>query len=300
MTKVSVIVPFYGVEEYIGRCAESLMAQTYPEVEFIFVNDGTKDRSEEVLRGVLARFPERDVRLVVQENAGLPRARAKGLEYATGQYVMHVDSDDWIEPDAVEKLVAAAESTGADLVYHDFWKEYATRSKLDCEKHYSSADKITYMRRLYRDRAYGYLWNKFARRELYKDIFVPRYNMHEDIVVATQLLYKAQKIEQLSVPLVHYRRTNAAAATKVARKKRRMQSANNFLDLYEHFSGASCVEPVADDIILRAAWVGFSLGKELFTERPYLKEKARHLPWMPGHRVLLLQQLILKIWLLFQ
>lgn len=298
---VSVIVPFYGVEKYIAACADSILSQTYRNIEFIFVNDGTKDKSEEVLRETLAKYPDRNTRIVVQENAGLPRARAAGLGYASGKYIMHLDSDDWIEPDAVELLVAKAESTGADLVYHDFWKEYSNRSKLDRERLYTTSDKVTYMRRLYRDRAYGYLWNKFALRELYTDVFVPRYNMHEDIVVATQLIFKAQHIERLPVPLVHYRRTNPGASTKVATKKRRGQSARNFLDLYEHYSGSiegSPVEPVADDIILRAAWVAFSLDRELFAERPYLKEKAKHLPFIPGHRVLLLEQLILKLWLL--
>ena len=146
----------------------------------------------------------------------------------------------------------------------------------------------------------GYLWNKCARRSLYDGVFFPRYNMHEDVVVATQLLFKAKSLAQLSVPLVHYRRDNPSASTRVSKARRRGQMARNYLDLYEYYREnlpASPVAPVLNDLILRAAYVGYSLDRSLFDERPYLKELARRLPFMPFHRVLLLEQLCLKLWL---
>ena len=299
---VSLIVPIYGVEQYIEKCAESALRQSYPAIQFVFVNDGTKDRSMEVLSGVLERFPERDVTIVNKENGGLPQARLSGLKVAKGEYIMHLDSDDWLEPDAVSLLISKAAETGADLVYYNFWKEYPHRSKLDREKPYSAANKTKYMRRLYNDGAYGYLWNKFCRRELYDGVFFPKYNMHEDVVVATQLIFKAARIEQLPVPLVHYRRDNPSASTRVGKKKRRGQMARNYLDLYEHYLPAletSPIGPVVNDILLRAAWVAESLDRELYEERPYLAAAAKHLPLMPGHRVLLVQQLWLKLNILF-
>ena len=299
---VSVIVPIYGVEAYIAQCAESLLVQTYPAIQFIFVNDGTKDRSMDVLSNVLARFPGRQVCIVNQENRGLPQARAAGLRVAEGEYIQHVDSDDWVEPDLVERLVHKAQESGADLVYFNFWKEHASYRKLDRERHYDSSRKVLYMRRLYNYRAYGYVWNKFARKSLYDHLFFPRLNMHEDIVISTQLLFRAQHIEQLPVPLVHYRRNNPSSVMHLAIKKRRVQSANNLLDMYEHYReqmAGSPVEPVLDVLILRCAWVAFSLDRELYRERPYLKEMARRLPLIPGRRVNLFQQLILKVYLAF-
>lgn len=299
-TLVTVIIPFYGVEKYIAACAESLMRQTWEATQFIFVNDGTRDRSREVLSEVLACYPGRNTRIVDQENTGLPRARAAGMPYAAGKYIMHVDSDDWVEEDAVERLVRFAEEKDADLVFCDFWKEYGSHRKLDRERDYTAADKLTYMRRLYRDGAYGYLWNKFARKSLYEGIFVPQYTMHEDIVVATQLLHRAGTIVHLPVPLIHYRRNNPTASTREATKRRRGQYARNYLDLFEAYRDClpgSPVEPVLDDLILRAAWVGYSLDRALFDERPYLKEMARKLPLMPFHRVTIAGQLILKAFL---
>lgn len=299
---VSVIVPIYGVEAYIGRCAESLMAQTYPAIQFIFVNDGTEDRSMEVLAGVLKQYPQRNVSIINKANAGLPQARATGLAAAEGEYILHVDSDDWVEPDLVERVVEKAMETGADLVYFDFWKDFPKYRKRDSERHYDTADKELFMRRLYNYQAYGYVWCKFARKSLYDQLFFPVFNMHEDIVISTQLLFRARHLEQLSVPLLHYRQGNNSSITHASRVKRRVQSANNMLDLYEHYRdclAGSPVEPVLDDLVLRSSWVAFSLCKDLFRERPYLKGMARRLPLMPGRRVNLLQQLILKVYLVF-
>ena len=114
---VSVIVPIYGVEAYIEQCARSVLGQSYPRLECIFVNDGTPDRSMEILSAVLKEFPQRNVVVVDKENGGLPHARWSGLEVATGEYIMHVDADDWLERlapdqardhDALHQLRAAA------------------------------------------------------------------------------------------------------------------------------------------------------------------------------------------------
>jgi len=272
---VSLIVPIYGVEPYIAQCARSVLSQTYDNVEFIFVDDGTKDASMDILAEVLQEFPQRNVRIVNKENAGLPKARQSGLELATGEYVMHVDADDWIEPDAVEKLVAEALRTGADLVYCDFWKEYGAHSKLDHEKHYSVETKDKWMNRLYNDGAYGFVWCKFCKRSLYEHIFVPSYNMHEDIVFSTQLIWRASCIAQLSVPLIHYRRTNASSTSRVARNKRRVQSARNLLDFCAN--GGEEIAVVRKSIIKKAAWNAFRYDRSLFAQYPFLKAEAPRL-----------------------
>jgi len=269
---VSVIVPVYGVEAYIGQCARSILAQTYPHLECIFVNDGTPDRSMEILADVVKEFPERNVVVVNKENGGLPRARWSGLEVATGEYIMHVDSDDWLEPDAAARLVEEALRSDADLVYCDFWKEYGHRHKLDHERTYTVQNKARWMKRLYDNGAYGYVWCKFAKRSLYQDMFVPRYNMHEDIVFSTQLIWRASRIAQLSVPLIHYRRTNSSSATRVAKAKRRIQSARNILDLCKN--GGPEVAAVRKEIIRKAAWNAFRYDRSLFEEYPFLREEA--------------------------
>ena len=125
------------------------------------------------------------------------------------------------------------------------------------------------MKRLYNDRAYGYVWCKFARRSLYDGIFAPKYNMHEDIVFSTQLIYRAGSIAQLGRPLVHYRRNNPGASTRVARAKRRVQSARNLLDLYAN--GGPEVQVVRKQLLNKCFWRALRYDRSLFKEYPFLR-----------------------------
>ena len=96
---VSVIIPIYKVEKYVCRCAETLMQQTLEDVEYIFVDDATPDKSMEVLSTVLAKYPHREEQIHIihhKKNQGLPAARNSGLRIATGEYVFHCDSDDYV------------------------------------------------------------------------------------------------------------------------------------------------------------------------------------------------------------
>ena len=299
---VSVIVPVYGVEKYISRCAESLFAQTWPRIEFIFVDDGSPDGSVAVLEAVISRqdasLRER-VHLIRKTNEGLPKARESGMKAARGAYVLHVDSDDWLEPMAVEHLVCIAEETGADIVVFDFWKEYGHRRKLDSEKDSSIADPDLFRKRLYTYASYGYVWNKFYRRDVCEDLYYPSYSMHEDIVFNTQALFRARKIVHLKEGLYHYNRTNAASATRVAQRLRRSRSARNMMDFYRHFVHQvnSPLRGVDDEIILRAAWIGLTKDRSLFEDYPELSSLALSYPLKAGRFVGLGAQLILKIYL---
>ena len=116
---VSIITPVYGAEEFIGRTAESLFGQTYADIEYIFVDDCSPDRSIERMQEVLSRYPHRQpqVRVVRHaKNRGVAAARNSGVEAATGDYIYYVDADDWIEPDAIEQMCALAAVRDADIV----------------------------------------------------------------------------------------------------------------------------------------------------------------------------------------
>jgi len=299
---VSVIVPVYGVEKYIARCARSLFAQSWPAIEFIFVDDGSPDGSVTVLTEVLsqceASLRER-VHLIRKANEGLPKARESGMKAAHGDYILHVDSDDWLEPVAVEHLVRKAEETDADIVVFDFWKEFGHGRKLDREKDSSIADPDLFRKRLYTYASYGYVWNKFYRREICEDLYYPSYSMHEDIVFNTQALFRARKIVHLKEGLYHYNRTNAGSVTRVAQKLRRSRSARNMMDFYRRFAGEENgpLRGVDDEIILRAAWIGLTKDKTLFRDYPELGSLALKYPLKAGRFVGLGAQLILKLYL---
>ena len=103
MPKVSVIVPFYNVERYIEKCVETLVDQTLKDIEIILVNDGSKDRSIEIVNQFLERYPEKLVYLE-KENGGLSDARNYAIDYAKGEYIAFLDSDDYVEKDMYDKM----------------------------------------------------------------------------------------------------------------------------------------------------------------------------------------------------
>ena len=137
---ISLVVPVYGVEKYIAEFARSVFSQTYPHVQFIFMNDGTKDNSIQVLNEVINNeFPALRDRIVVvdKKNGGLPAARKTGLEYVTGDYVYHVDPDDWLTPGSFEAIAATASVTDADIIFFNYVREYANRTSIKKEKPYT-------------------------------------------------------------------------------------------------------------------------------------------------------------------
>ena len=241
MTKVSIIVPIYKVEPYIEHCARSVLSQTWQDTEFIFVDDGSTDRSREILEQLIDReFPQLKSRITViakPVNQGLPQARLTGLKAATGDYIMHVDSDDWVDPDMAEKLVREAERTGADVVYHYVAKENGN-GKVHIAKDKQYRTPLDFAKAIMRREAHGYLVCKFMRRSLYTpDLFYPTISMHEDIILGVQILSRARKAVLLKDAPYHYRRTNAASFTRQSREVRHRASARSFLQLFQYYEG---------------------------------------------------------------
>lgn len=306
---VSIVAPVYGVEKYISRFAESVLNQTYPHIQFVFVNDGTKDSSIRILNDLIdSRFSHLRSRITIvnKQNAGLPAARKTGMEHVTGDYVWHVDSDDWVSEDAVERIVSRIQETDCDILYFDFVKEYADRSKLKSESDYAAADRNLYIRNMYNHKAYGCVWNKCVRHSLYKDnvVHFPEYSYAEDTYLMSQLVGYSSSLAHLNASLYHYRKDNQQAITKQNRKKRRREYAMNFLDLYEKYRDVPSDEnPVAvlfDDILIQAGWYSIIYGLDLYTKYPYLAEGIRKARIRGGSDVWLPMQVLVKLYSLFR
>ena len=121
MEKVSIIIPVYNVEEYLPRCLESCIAQTYRNIEILVVNDGSKDQSLQIIQS----FQEKDPRVILidKENQGLYRARISGVQKASGRFLFFLDGDDYLPSDAVECLLDKSVLHSVDLVVANFYKE---------------------------------------------------------------------------------------------------------------------------------------------------------------------------------
>ena len=130
MAKISLVAPVYGVEKYIHQFLDSITNQTFDDYELILVDDGSKDNCPQIL-DEYAQSHEK-TRVIHQPNGGVSVARNTGLKEISGEYVYIIDSDDWLEPTALESLWKAAEETHADIIYGDWISEGETPEKITC------------------------------------------------------------------------------------------------------------------------------------------------------------------------
>ena len=148
--RVSIVVPVYNVERYLRQCLDSLVNQTYQNVEIICVDDGSTDASSEILTEYALKNSR--VRVIRQKNSGLSAARNVGFSFATGEYVMYVDSDDWIDVRTCEKAVFKAEEHAADLVMWPYIREFpdhsAPKAIFSEEKNFHAAECRELQRRM--------------------------------------------------------------------------------------------------------------------------------------------------------
>lgn len=206
--KVSILVPVYGVEKYIERCAVSLFEQTYKNIEYIFVNDQSPDSSWGVLQDVIARYPylKDCVKLSIHDkNRGLAAVRNTALSLAAGDFVMWVDSDDYIETNAVEKCVSVVEAENPDIVLFNYRIEKGSYSEIVKVRHFENPLKRTVA--LLARKVPACVWCGIIRRSLYVDHNIKSkegINNSEDFHVTPKLSFFSQKISYIDSVLYHY------------------------------------------------------------------------------------------------
>ena len=203
---VSILIPVYKVEKYIAKCARSLFEQTYKNIEYIFVDDCSPDNSMKVLADVLMEYPNRknDVRIIKHnENRGLAAARNTAVDYSHGEYLMHVDSDDYIERDTISNMLEEAVNKKLDIVICDTIIESESTSTIS--RHADVVDKMLYLKDLLIKKVAPSIWGKLISKNLYKNVRAIDHIDHgEDYVTTPRLVYYAKTIGNLHKPLYHY------------------------------------------------------------------------------------------------
>lgn len=214
--KVSVIVPVYNTELYVERAIISLMEQTLQDVQFIIIDDGSKDNSLSIIKQVIACYPEREeqVILISRENRGVAATRAQGMELATGDYVIHLDSDDWAELDWLEVMYSKSIEKNADVVVCDYAAVYANKSILIRQQ--VGHDGIDCVKKLLEGKLHGSTCNKMVRRALIIEnnlTFPLGINYLEDFVLVMQVFLVADVIDYTPLSLINYSQTNKSSIT---------------------------------------------------------------------------------------
>lgn len=202
---VSIVIPVYGVEKFIEQCARSLFEQTYDNIQYIFVNDCTKDNSIILLKEIIELYPNRKSQVLIVEkekNEGQSLARKTGMQYVKGEYVMLLDSDDWVETTMVEQMLNAIVAENTDVVYCDYFRNSDTQTPINCIELSNTKE---YIKNMFLLRAPAQTWNKIYRTELFDDVEFPVKSMHEDLYINLQVMSYAKSVSHLSQNFYHYR-----------------------------------------------------------------------------------------------
>ena len=212
---LSIVLPVFNVEKYLERCIKSILEGTYKDLELVIVNDGTKDDSENIIIRYLEKY--NNITYIVKENGGLSHARNVGYTYAKGEYIAFFDSDDYIEKDMYEKLMAKVKDYNYDIVVCDLYMEYEQTGKKiyvgsNVEKEYKDVEEYNNgisIRKEIMENIYIAVHNKIYKKELIEKTFengMPFVNgmYYEDIVYTYSILQNTRSISFVKEPLYYY------------------------------------------------------------------------------------------------
>lgn len=244
---VSILVPVYNVENYIHRCLESIINQSYENIEVIIVNDCSKDSSVKIINEILTKSKTNKIIKIINhdENLGLGGARLTGLKNTTGEWLMFVDGDDYLELDAVKKLVEFANDSNPEMIVFGYNIVYSkktvkVKSDFDYKENYIQG-------MLLRNKCVA-VWNKFYKTSLFIDNNIyPEIglNQGEDYAITPRVAEKAKKIIRIDEPLYNYIQYNTTSYTKNFKKDHIQQLKRADDILYAFF------ENLMDDEILK-------------------------------------------------
>lgn len=203
---VSIIIPVYGVEKWIEKCLNSALSQDYDNIEIIIVNDNTKDNSLFIIKNLLTQYKGRKkVNLISHsKNMGLAKARETGIKAASGDYIFHLDADDWIEADCISLLISHLNlNPKLDIITGNFINIYPDRNIINklCFKSIPK-DPIDISKLMMERSMFWNIWNRLIRKDLYNNIVIPDINNGEDYITTIRLMYKAKEV--LYIPNLTY------------------------------------------------------------------------------------------------
>lgn len=217
---LSIVVPVYNVEQYLSKCIDSILQQTFGDFELILINDGSTDKS-----GVLCdEYAKKDkrIRTIHQDNAGLSAARNTGIDVAAGEYITFVDSDDWIEPETYAETVEFLQSNQLEVVCFDFYTERNGKKTFRAmyDRNIIFTGNVA-LNEILKEKIDNSSVDKLYLRSLFDNLRYPVGRVFEDVALTYKVLAKAQKIGYLHKPFYHYvKRKNSIIGTSFSAQKR--------------------------------------------------------------------------------
>ncbi|WP_455797082.1 glycosyltransferase, partial [Clostridium butyricum] len=216
---VSIIIPVYNVEQYIGECLESILNQRYKDYELIIIDDGSTDKSLDIIYNYKNKF--KNILILKQENKGVSEARNLAMNYVNGKYVLYIDSDDFLDENMLEILVARSEKFNADITiceYYFYYSENSNKNRIqkydvDEERVYEKDEVIKYM---LEDKLQGQLWHKLFKTDLLKatNFTFESGRYIQDIFPVFKAISNCNRIVFAKKPLYYYRQRYTSTVYK--------------------------------------------------------------------------------------
>ena len=212
--RISVIIPVYNVETYLSTCLESVLHQSYRDLEILLIDDGSTDKCPEICDAYAVK--DQRIKVIHKKNGGLSDARNAGLAVVTGDYISFIDSDDCIAPDMLEKMLQAIHDKNADICCCGITSYFEGEAREDELKPEACAGKAPlFYKKLYKDNTFPVAaWNKLYKAKCWKTMRFPKGKICEDAFTTYLQLDQAERIVQIPDPLYFYRIREESIMTK--------------------------------------------------------------------------------------
>lgn len=217
--KVSIICPVYNAEKYIHRCIDSIKSQTLSDWELILVDDGSPDKSGAICDEYADEDPR--IRVIHKENGGVSMARQTGVEAATGEFLIHADPDDYVEPEMLEEMVSEIEHQGVDILVTDFYVDRNGKTSELKKQTFEGSTCKELSEEILFQRLHGSLWNKIVRQSCYRASapqFFPGVNYCEDVLIWVQMSRFNVSVGYLPKAYYHYVQVEDSITNRFDRK----------------------------------------------------------------------------------
>ena len=260
---ISVIVPVYNVEQYLPRCINSILSQTFTDFELLLIDDGSTDKSGEICDAYSKE--DRRIRVIHKENHGVSSARQVGNDNATGTYSIHADGDDWVEPQMLEKMYEKAFDMQADMLIADYYIDINGKEKY-INQITDKTVPFDILKEILKGNLFGTLWHKLIRHSLYKEYnirFISGINYCEDVLLLAQILKLDIKVSFLHEAYYHYDQQNISSITRNYTKE-------SFIARQKYIRALEDILPVSCGDIIRS--VAFKAKRGAFMHGVLRKE----------------------------
>lgn len=230
-SKVSVIVAVYKAEEYLSRCLDSLVNQSFEDYEVLLIDDGSPDNSGYICDAYTDQYSF--VHVIHKANGGVASARQCGIDHAQGEYTIHVDADDWVEPDMLESLYRKAKEEDADMVICDYFEIKRKERYITQKPTALTPDAV--LRDLLTARLHGSTWNKLIKRDCYQayNLSFPIGMILEDVYVVCDLCMNNIRVAYLNTAFYHYDRSINKESLSLTYNALSIRSRIAFIDFLE-------------------------------------------------------------------